>query len=153
MEEVHLWGCSSSEQVSKSWGGTEGEDITQVYTLCRTKHWVVQESCIAVPLAISEIVAEQLTPYVFHVLMCFLFLVSQESRNSTRQQGCGLTRDSVVSRMVFSCMQTLASPSTPSSSASSSYRVNRRPAHSQKDIMPPQAYTRFNEYMQVRNCL
>ncbi|KAJ4949151.1 hypothetical protein JOQ06_020669 [Pogonophryne albipinna] len=76
-----------------------------------------------------------------------------ESRNSTRQQGCGLTRDSVVSRMVFSCMQTLASPSTPSSSSSSSCRVNRRPAQSQKGIMPHQAYTRFNEYMQAASNL
>ncbi|KAL3050597.1 hypothetical protein OYC64_012592 [Pagothenia borchgrevinki] len=76
----------------------------------------------------------------------------RDSRNSTRQQGCGLTRDSVVSRVVFSCMQTLASPSTPSSS-SSSCRVNRRPAHSQKGITPHQHCTRFNEYMQAASSL
>ncbi|KAI9535665.1 hypothetical protein NQZ68_003219 [Dissostichus eleginoides] len=77
----------------------------------------------------------------------------RESRNSTRQQGCGLTRDSVVSRVVFSCMQTLASPSTPSSSSSSSCRVNRRPAHSQKGITPHQHCTRFNEYVQAASSL
>ncbi|XP_037638728.1 F-box only protein 5 [Sebastes umbrosus] len=82
----------------------------------------------------------------------------RESSSSLRQKGCGLTRDVVVSRVVLSCMQTLASSSTPSSSSSSSSstpscRVNRRTAVSQKGSTPKPQCTRFNEYMKAASSL
>ncbi|XP_045927446.1 F-box only protein 5 [Micropterus dolomieu] len=73
-----------------------------------------------------------------------------ESRSSLRQSGCGLTRDVGVSRVVLSCMQTLASSSTPSSSSSTpTCRVNRRTACSQKAPL----HTRFDEYVQAASTL
>ncbi|XP_070772514.1 F-box only protein 5 [Enoplosus armatus] len=77
----------------------------------------------------------------------------RESRSSLRQSGCGLTRDVAVSRVVLSCMQTLASSSTPSSSPSSSSstpscRVTRRTAGT-----PNSQCTRFKEYMQAASSL
>ncbi|XP_059215448.1 F-box only protein 5 [Centropristis striata] len=76
----------------------------------------------------------------------------RESTSSLRQKG-GLTRDVAVSRVVLSCMQTLASSSTPSSSSTSSYRINRRTAVSQKSSTPNSQCTRFNEYMQAASNL
>lgn len=78
----------------------------------------------------------------------------RESRSSLRQTG--LTRDMTVSRVVLSCMQTLASSGTPSSSSSSSTptcRLNRRTASSQKGSTPNSQCTRFNEYMQAASSL
>ncbi|XP_008298248.1 F-box only protein 5 [Stegastes partitus] len=72
----------------------------------------------------------------------------RESRSSLRQKGCGLTRDVAVSRVVLSCMQTLAFSNTPSSS-SSNCGINRRTAPSQKSSN----CTRFNEYMQAASTL
>ncbi|XP_040905952.1 F-box only protein 5 [Toxotes jaculatrix] len=80
----------------------------------------------------------------------------RESRSSLRQRGCGLTRDVAMSRVVLSCMQSLASSSTPSSSSSStslSCRVNRRTATSQKGSTPSSRSTRFTEYMQAASSL
>ncbi|KAI3363391.1 hypothetical protein L3Q82_012007 [Scortum barcoo] len=78
--------------------------------------------------------------------------LSKESRSSLRQTG--LTRDMTVSRVVLSCMQTLASSGTPSSSSSTpTCRLNRRTASSQKDGTPSSQCTRFNEYMQVASSL
>ncbi|XP_076599821.1 F-box only protein 5 [Chaetodon auriga] len=82
----------------------------------------------------------------------------RESRSSLGQRGCGLTRNVAVSRVVLSCMQTLASSSTPSSSPSSSSstpncRVNRRTAPSQKSATLNSQCTRFNEYMQAASTL
>nr|XP_046258923.1 F-box only protein 5 [Scatophagus argus] len=87
----------------------------------------------------------------------------RESRRSLRQKGCGLTRDVAVSRVVLSCMQTLASSSTssssppPSSSSSSlstlSCRASRRAAPSQKSSTPNSQCRRFNEYMQAASNL
>ncbi|XP_044071471.1 F-box only protein 5 [Siniperca chuatsi] len=81
------------------------------------------------------------------------------SKSSLSQSGRGLTRDVAVSRVVLSCMQTLASSSTPSSSSHSSsssthsFRVNRRTAPSQKSGMPDSQCTRFKEYMQAASSL
>ncbi|XP_035519568.1 F-box only protein 5 [Morone saxatilis] len=76
----------------------------------------------------------------------------RESNNTLRQRGCGLTRDVAVSRVVMSCMQTLASSSTPSSSSSTlSCRVNRRTTPSKKSGTP--YCTRFDEYMQAASSL
>ncbi|XP_070697357.1 F-box only protein 5 [Pempheris klunzingeri] len=79
----------------------------------------------------------------------------RESRSSLRQSGFGLTRDVALSRVVLSCMQTLASSSTPSSSSAStpSCRVNRRTAPSQKGSMSNSQCTRFDEYMQAASNL
>ncbi|XP_039995289.1 F-box only protein 5 [Xiphias gladius] len=82
----------------------------------------------------------------------------RESSSSLRQRGCGLTRDVAVSRLVLSCMQTLASSSTPSSSSSYSSssslsRVNRRTAPSQKASTPNSQCTRFQEYMRAASSL
>ncbi|XP_073338351.1 F-box only protein 5 [Pagrus major] len=79
----------------------------------------------------------------------------RESRSSLRQRACGLTRDVAVSRVLLSCMQTLAS-STPSSSSSSSSstpscKINRRTLSSQKSGTPN--CTRFNEYMKAASNL
>ncbi|XP_078129778.1 F-box only protein 5 [Sander vitreus] len=79
-----------------------------------------------------------------------------ESRSSLSQKSCSLTRDVAVSRVVLSCMQTLASSSTPSSSSSSSspsYRVNRLNTHSQKHRQANSQCTRFNEYVQAASSL
>lgn len=88
----------------------------------------------------------------FHVLTGnIILLLLQESRSSLRQSAGGLTRDVAVSRVVLSCMQTLASSSTQSSLSSSSStpscKVNRRTLPAQKSGTPNS--TRFNEYMQV----
>uniref|UniRef100_A0A3Q3K652 ZBR-type domain-containing protein n=1 Tax=Monopterus albus TaxID=43700 RepID=A0A3Q3K652_MONAL len=81
----------------------------------------------------------------------------RESMSSQRRRGCGLTRDVAVSRVVLSCMQTLASSSTKSSSSSSSLTprcgVNRRTSPSQKGSTPNVRCTRFNEYMQAASGL
>ncbi|KAM9344606.1 F-box only protein 5 [Symphorus nematophorus] len=80
----------------------------------------------------------------------------RESRNSLKQRASGLTRDVAVSRVVLSCMQTLASSSTPSLSSSSfssstpSCWVNRRTTPSQKSSTHN---SRFNQYMQVASGL
>ncbi|XP_042358250.1 F-box only protein 5 [Plectropomus leopardus] len=80
----------------------------------------------------------------------------RESRSSLRQRSCGLTRDVAVSRVVLSCMQTLASsstPSSPSSSSTPSCRVNRRTTPSQKGSTPNSQCTRFSEYLQAASSL
>ncbi|XP_041866896.1 F-box only protein 5 [Melanotaenia boesemani] len=70
----------------------------------------------------------------------------RESRNSLRQRASGLTRDVAVSRVVFSCMQTLASSSSSPSSSAQNGGINRRTVPSHKGSAPN---TRFNEYMQA----
>ncbi|XP_023250168.1 F-box only protein 5 [Seriola lalandi dorsalis] len=80
----------------------------------------------------------------------------RESSSSLRQRDCGLTRDMAMSRVVLSCMQTLASsssPSSPSSSSSRSCRVNRQTAPSQKSSTTNSQCTRFKEFMQAANGL
>uniref|UniRef100_A0A8C9YD35 F-box protein 5 n=1 Tax=Sander lucioperca TaxID=283035 RepID=A0A8C9YD35_SANLU len=80
----------------------------------------------------------------------------RESRSSLSQKSFSLTRDVAVSRVVLSCMQTLASSSTPSSSSSSStpsYRVNRLNTHSKKHRQANNQCTRFNEYVQAASSL
>lgn len=78
----------------------------------------------------------------------------RESRNSLRLSSCGLTRDVAVSRVVLSCMQTLASASTPSSSSNTpSCKVNRRTAPSSKNSPGSSQCSRFNEYMQAASTL
>ncbi|XP_068590543.1 F-box only protein 5 [Cebidichthys violaceus] len=81
----------------------------------------------------------------------------RESSSSLRQSGCGLTRDVSVSRVVLSCMQTLASSSTPSSSSSSSStpscRLIRRTSVCQRSGTPPPPCTRFTEYLQAASAL
>ncbi|XP_034754692.1 F-box only protein 5 [Etheostoma cragini] len=79
----------------------------------------------------------------------------RDSKSSLRQRSCSLTRDVAVSRVVLSCMQTLASSGTPSSSSSStpSCRVNRPNTHSQKHQNANNQCTRFNEYMQAASRL
>ncbi|KAM8738148.1 F-box only protein 5 [Acanthopagrus schlegelii] len=79
----------------------------------------------------------------------------RESRSSLRQSAGGLTRDVTVSRVVLSCMQTLASSSTQSSlsfsSSTPSCKVNRRTLPAQKSGTPNSK--RFNEYMQAASNL
>ncbi|KAM4729929.1 F-box only protein 5 [Anableps anableps] len=80
----------------------------------------------------------------------------RESRSSQGRPARGLTRDSAASRVVLSCMQSLASSSTPTSSQSSSTqscRTNRRAATSQKSGTPSSQFTRFNEYVEVASTL
>ncbi|KAM3606073.1 uncharacterized protein V6R79_010244 [Siganus canaliculatus] len=78
----------------------------------------------------------------------------RESRNSLRRSSCGLTRDVAVSRVVLSCMQTLASASTPSSSSNTpSCKVNKRTAPSSKCSPGSSQCSRFNEYMQAASTL
>lgn len=87
----------------------------------------------------------------FHVLTGNIFILLQESRSSLSQRAGGLTRDVAMSRVVLSCMQTLASSSTQSSLSSSSStpscKVNRQTLPAQKSGTP--TCTRFGEYMQV----
>lgn len=66
-----------------------------------------------------------------------------------RQLRCQLTRDVAVSRVVLSCMQTLASSSTLSSSTTLDLGVSRRIAASKKTHTPTAQCTRFNEYVKV----
>ncbi|XP_026165238.1 F-box only protein 5 [Mastacembelus armatus] len=83
----------------------------------------------------------------------------RESRSSERHRDCGLTRDVAVSRVVLSCMQTLASsntysaPSSSSSSSTASCRVSRRTATPQKGSMPNEQCTRFKQYVQAASNL
>uniref|UniRef100_UPI003AAA8E75 F-box only protein 5 n=1 Tax=Centroberyx gerrardi TaxID=166262 RepID=UPI003AAA8E75 len=87
----------------------------------------------------------------------------RESQSSLGQRGCGLTRDVALSRVVLSCMQTLASSSPSSSSSSSSSstpscRANRRAPPSQKDhTHTPHTHssqrTRFTEYLEAASGL
>ncbi|KAM9847927.1 F-box only protein 5 [Aulostomus maculatus] len=80
----------------------------------------------------------------------------QESRSSLRQRGCGLTRDGAVSRVVLSCMQALATPSSSSSSPASSTSccgVNRGVATSQKSSKSTSQGARFSEYTQAASSL
>lgn len=77
----------------------------------------------------------------------------RESRNSLRQRACGFTRDGVVSRVVLSCMQTLASSSSSSSSSAQICGINRQSASSQKASASNTKCTRFNEYMQAASSL
>lgn len=85
------------------------------------------------------------------LLMCLecLLLLFQESKNSLRQPRCQLTRDVAVSRVVLSCMQTLAS--TPSSSSTPDLGVNRRLADN-KIATPTSQCTRFGDYVKVSLC-
>lgn len=76
----------------------------------------------------------------------------RESRNSLRQRGVGLTRDVAISRVVLSCMQTMASSKAQSSSSSSSCIITRRAAGSQKGSTP-NSHSRFDEYMQAASTL
>ncbi|KAM6915884.1 F-box only protein 5 [Xenentodon cancila] len=75
----------------------------------------------------------------------------RESRSSLRQKASGLTRDVTVSRVVLSCMQTLASSSASSSSSQSS-KINRWTVSSQDSKPNPQS-TRFNQFMQAASGL
>ncbi|XP_054456507.1 F-box only protein 5 isoform X2 [Anoplopoma fimbria] len=75
----------------------------------------------------------------------------RESSSSLRQKGCGLTRDVSVSRVVLSCMQTLASSSTPSSSPGC--RLIRQAAVSQKSGTPNPRFSRHSEYVQAASGL
>ncbi|MEQ2187844.1 hypothetical protein GOODEAATRI_008758 [Goodea atripinnis] len=80
----------------------------------------------------------------------------RESRSSQRQLASGLTRDVAMSRVVLSCLQTLGSSSTPTSSQSlstQSCRTTRRAATSQKGNMPNSERTRFSEFMQAASSL
>ncbi|KAM4600161.1 F-box only protein 5 [Fundulus diaphanus] len=80
----------------------------------------------------------------------------RESRSSQKQPATGLTRDVVASRMVLSCMQTLASSSTPASSQSSSTqscRSTRLTATSKKGSLPNPQCERFHEYVQAASSL
>ncbi|XP_071336171.1 F-box only protein 5 [Trachinotus anak] len=80
----------------------------------------------------------------------------RESSSSLRQRGGGLTRDVAVSRVVLSCMQTLASSSPPSSSSSSSSlscRVNRQANPCQKGSTSNSQCTRFKEFVQAAKSL
>lgn len=99
----------------------------------------------------TQAVIELFMPFDFHVLTGNIFILLQESRSSLSQRAGGLTRDVAMSRVVLSCMQTLASSSTQSSLSSSSStpscKVNRRTLPAQKSGTP--TCTRFGEYMQV----
>ncbi|XP_072246438.1 F-box only protein 5 [Leuresthes tenuis] len=75
----------------------------------------------------------------------------EESRISLSRLQKGLTRDVVASRVVLSCMQTLASSSTSSSSSTQSCGINKRPASCQKGSTPN--HSRFNEYVQAASNL
>ncbi|KAL6102266.1 fbxo5 [Pungitius sinensis] len=68
----------------------------------------------------------------------------RESSSSPRRSSCRLTRDASVSRVVLSCMQTLATSSTPSSSTPSCRLRGGTPT-------PP--YDRFSEYQQAAGAL
>uniref|UniRef100_H3CPS3 F-box protein 5 n=1 Tax=Tetraodon nigroviridis TaxID=99883 RepID=H3CPS3_TETNG len=71
----------------------------------------------------------------------------KESEISSRQLCCRLTRDPAVSRVVLSCMQTLASSSTPSSSSTQFRGINR------KIPTPTSQCRRFNEYVKAASSL
>lgn len=92
---------------------------------------------------------------IFKALFFSHVIFVQESRSSLKQQASGLTRDVTASRVVLSCMQTLASSSTSSPSSSHffsstpNFKVNRRSASSQKNATSNSEFTRFNEYVQV----
>ncbi|KAM4607417.1 F-box only protein 5 [Polymixia lowei] len=79
--------------------------------------------------------------------------LSQSRSSSIKENTSGLTRDEALSRVVLSCMQTLAS-STPSSSSSStpSYRADR-PASSQRDHAHNSQHTRFRAYLEAASML
>lgn len=77
----------------------------------------------------------------------------KESMSSLRRKGCSLTRDVAVSRVVLSCMQTLAFSNTPTSSSTPSCRTSRRTAPPQKNNTTNSQYTRFNEYVQAASSL
>uniref|UniRef100_A0A3Q1EK10 F-box protein 5 n=1 Tax=Acanthochromis polyacanthus TaxID=80966 RepID=A0A3Q1EK10_9TELE len=74
----------------------------------------------------------------------------RESRSSLRQKGCGLTREVAVSRVVLSCMQTLAFSNT---SSTPSCRTSRRTVPAQKSNTASSPCTRFTEYMQAASTL
>ncbi|XP_051935406.1 F-box only protein 5 [Hippocampus zosterae] len=76
----------------------------------------------------------------------------QESLSSVKRKSSGLTRDGIVSRVVLSCMQKVASPHAPSA-ASSSSSVNRRNASVQKNSQSRLQCSRFNEYIQAASNL
>ncbi|KAM8859587.1 F-box only protein 5 [Spinachia spinachia] len=71
----------------------------------------------------------------------------RESSSSSRRSGCGLTRDVSVSRVVLSCMQTLA-PSTTLSSSTPSCRLMGRSGGT-----PAPPSDRFSEYQQAAGAL
>ncbi|XP_049591890.1 F-box only protein 5 [Syngnathus scovelli] len=77
--------------------------------------------------------------------------VLQESLSSVTLKSSGLTRDAVVSRMVLSCVQKVASPNTPSSATASS--VSRRNATVQRNNQSNSQCSRFNEYLQAASTL
>uniref|UniRef100_G3N8Q5 F-box protein 5 n=1 Tax=Gasterosteus aculeatus aculeatus TaxID=481459 RepID=G3N8Q5_GASAC len=70
-----------------------------------------------------------------------------ESSSSPRRSGCGLTRDVSVSRVVLSCMQTLATSTTPSSSTPSCRVIGRTGG------TPTPPCDRFSEYQQAAGAL
>ncbi|KAF7658869.1 hypothetical protein LDENG_00006500 [Lucifuga dentata] len=77
----------------------------------------------------------------------------RESKSFQSQRSCGLTRDVGLSRVVLSCMQTMASSSSLSSLSSSSSstlasRANRQTTASQKD-----QNSRFKEYVEAASRL
>ncbi|KAM3862841.1 F-box only protein 5 [Diretmus argenteus] len=77
-----------------------------------------------------------------------------ESRNYLGQtKGSGLTRDVALSRVVLSCMQTLASSRPSPSSSSSSHRANIQAPPSQKDHNPNSPHTRFQQYLEAASRL
>lgn len=80
----------------------------------------------------------------------------RESGSSLRQKTSGLTRDVAVSRMVLSCVQSLASPNVSSSSPLSSIQSckNNRPLESSnKGRMHNTHCTRFEEYVEAASTL
>ncbi|XP_030011099.1 F-box only protein 5 [Sphaeramia orbicularis] len=80
----------------------------------------------------------------------------RESGSSLRQKTSGLTRDVAVSRMVLSCVQSLASPNVSSSSPLSSIQScknNRLLESSSKGRMPNTDCTRFKEYVEAASTL
>ncbi|XP_038151600.1 F-box only protein 5 [Cyprinodon tularosa] len=69
----------------------------------------------------------------------------RESRSSRMKTASGMTRDLATSRVVLSCMQTLASSSTPASSQSPSRHSCRTTRHTPT--------SRFSEYSQAASSL
>lgn len=73
--------------------------------------------------------------------MCPSLSVAQDSSGSGTWQGSGLTRDLAESRVVLSCIQSLAT-STPNS------RTSKNSTPSQKSSQS----TRFDEFVEVSSC-
>lgn len=74
--------------------------------------------------------------------MCPSLSVAQDSIGSGKWQGSGLTRDLAESRVVLSCIQSLAT-STPNT------RANKNSTPSPKNSPA----TRFDEFVEVSSCI